>query len=310
MANESDQVIVVGGVKLSVQYAGFTRGNVIDYETEHPGLGISVAYRGEQGESTIYIYDKGLSEITDGPMSQLIQQEFEQALQDVLNAPNGRGELISQHVIGAPGRGPEFLCAEFILKDAIRSRRTLLYLTGASGHFVKIRITLRMNDPSNSAARDFVHAVATQLRSQSNGETRSAERVTRGNVTEIGAGRYEVLGLVRIAVFGPWWWQTEALNEPNARGAIFRGYEDDKPQELAYLLVADVWEDPNEPDITYLRQEAVGELDRYLESEGRKVMANDGRRLIRWMSSKLNETPIRKGLVTAYIAEDQARERQ
>jgi hypothetical protein len=86
--------------------------------------------------------------------------------------------------------------------------------------------------------------------------------------------------------------------------------EDDKPQELAYLLVADVSDDPDEPDITHLKQEAVGELDRFLESEVRKVMANDGRRLIRWMSSKLNETPIRKGLVTAYIAQDQARDRQ
>jgi hypothetical protein len=81
-------------------------------------------------------------------------------------------------------------------------------------------------------------------------------------------------------------------------------------QEVAYLLVADVSEDLDEPDITHLKQEAVGELDRFLENEVQKVMANDGRRLIRWMSSKLNDTPIRKSLGTAYIAEDQARERQ
>ena len=35
------------------------------------------------------------------------------------------------------------------------------------------------------------------------------------------AGRYEVLGLVSIAVFGSWWWHTEDMNDSTARGAIF-----------------------------------------------------------------------------------------
>jgi hypothetical protein len=54
----------------------------------------------------------------------------------------------------------------------------------------------------------------------------------------------------------------------------------------------------------------VKELDKFLEDEVRKLMANDGRRMIRWMSSKLNETPTLKGLVTAYVGEDHGRDRQ
>jgi hypothetical protein len=48
-----------------------------------------------------------------------------------------------------------------------------------------------------------------------------SERATRGNVTRTEAGRYEVLGLVSIAVFGSWWWHTEDMNDSTARGAIF-----------------------------------------------------------------------------------------
>ena len=137
-----------------------------------------------------------------------------------------------------------------------------------------------------------------------------SERATRGNVTMTEAGRYEVLGLVSIAVFGSWWWHTEDVNESTARGAIFRCYEEGNDQALAYLLVADVSDDRDEPDTTALKPEGVEELDKFLEGEVRKLMANDGRRMIRWMSSKLNETPTLKGLVTAYIGEDQGRNRQ
>jgi hypothetical protein len=39
-------------------------------------------------------------------------------------------------------------------------------------------------------------------------------------------------------------------------------------------------------------------------------MDSDGRKMTKWMPSQLNETPRRSGLVSAYLAEDQGRERQ
>lgn len=72
--------------------------------------------------------------------------------------------------------------------------------------FVKIRVTLRTNDARDPAARNFADAVA------------------KGFWRE-GAGRYEVLGLVSIAVFAPWSWHKEDLDEAAIRGAGLPGFE-------------------------------------------------------------------------------------
>lgn len=67
---------------------------------------------------------------------------------------------------------------------------------------------------------------------------------TRGNVTMTDEPRFEVLNLVSIQLPGPWWWQTQDMNDAGAVGAIFRCYEQGNENELGYLLVADVSQDP------------------------------------------------------------------
>jgi hypothetical protein len=185
------------------------------------------------------------------------------------------------------------------------TQRSFLFMTAAARRFVKIRVTLRGNDATDRDARNFADAVARGLWSK-----RANEKVARRNVRMIASGRFEILELVGIAVFGAWWWHTADLNEPKAKGAIFRCYEEGNDQELAYLLVVDVSEDPDEPDIADIKPESVAELDKFLETEIRKLLPSDGRRMVRWMSSKLNETPTLRSLITAYVAEDQGRERQ
>jgi hypothetical protein len=133
---------------------------------------------------------------------------------------------------------------------------------------------------------------------------------TAANATLTDESRFEVLGLASIALFGPWWWHTEDLNKPGAVGAIFRCYEKGNENELGYLLVADLSQDPTEPDITTYEDSGIPELDRFLESEVRNLMARDGREMVRWMSSQLNRRSYGKALVTAYIARDQGRDRQ
>jgi hypothetical protein len=71
-----------------------------------------------------------------------------------------------------------------------------------------------------------------------------------------------------------------------------------------------VSQDPDEPDISTFEDAGIRELDRFLESEIRSLMARDGREMIRWMSTHLNHRSFGKALVTAYIARDQGRERQ
>ena len=133
---------------------------------------------------------------------------------------------------------------------------------------------------------------------------------TRGNATLTNESRFEVLGLVSIALPGPWWWHTEDMNDPGAVGAMFRCYEKGNEAELGYLLVADVSQDPSEPDIGTYEDCRIPELDGFLKSQIRSLMAHDGREMIRWMSSQLNRRSYGKALLTAYIARDQGRDRQ
>jgi len=133
----------------------------------------------------------------------------------------------------------------------------------------------------------------------------------RGNVVRHDDGTFEVLGLIKVAVAGPWWWQTEDLDDPGgAKGAIFRCLEADSPYDLGYLMAADVTGDPSEPDISRFEEADAAPFDRTLEEAIRALMASDGREMIKWMASELNQTPLGKGLMTAYIAHDQGRDRQ
>ena len=137
--------------------------------------------------------------------------------------------------------------------------------------------------------------------------------MTRGNCTMTADGRFEVLGLVSVVLPGPWWWYTEDLNEAQT---MFRCYDadcindDGNHEELGNLYVADGSNDPDEPDISRFEPEDVEEFDRFLEQGIRRLMAGDGRTMLKWMSSHLSETFQGKGLVSAYIGWDQGRERQ
>jgi hypothetical protein len=157
----------IDGLILPVYCAGFEVGSVIDNELGNPGLGHTIAYHGGAlGESAVYVYDRGLIDIPENPMSEIVRHEFAIAIQDVLSAqtPDKRVTLIERYGTGSPDRGLEFLCAEFILTDEAGERRTLLYVTGAQSRFVKVRITLRTNDATDPTARNFVDALAATLR--------------------------------------------------------------------------------------------------------------------------------------------------
>ena len=81
--------------------------------------------------------------------------------------------------MGAPERGPEFLCAEFTILDGVGKRRTFLYLTAAKGQFVKLRVTLQTNDATDPTARNFADAFASRFLALATKRT-SARAVTLG----------------------------------------------------------------------------------------------------------------------------------
>lgn len=305
-------------MELAAEYVGFVRTKTTDNEAQDPGLGYSAAYDGSsRGQATIYVYNRGMTGIPDGPMSSTVRQEFESAITSVSEmeeALGARVELVDKYGTGTPETGPEFLCAEFVLRDATATQRSFLYVTAAVGNFVKLRVTLAGNDPADSTARRFADAVAADLP--------KVQFYAVGKVENAKLGwdrRIEVLDLVSVALPGPWSWYAEDMNDPGAQGTVFRCYEreegsavseEEPTRDLACILVADLSADPDEPDVTLFAPEDVTIFDRFLEAETRKLMALDGREMVKWMSSHLNDTPNLKGLVTAYIACDQGTERQ
>jgi hypothetical protein len=132
----------------------------------------------------------------------------------------------------------------------------------------------------------------------------------RGNVILTDTLRFDVLGLVSIALPRGWFWYTDDINRSQHVGAIFRCYEDPPERDLGYMGVLDVTLDHEEPDISNCNESNVAAVDRNLERDIRRLMENDGRRFKRWMNSHLNHRDMGKALVTAYIAEDSGRDRQ
>ena len=72
--------------------------------------------------------------------------------------------------------------------------------------------------------------------------------------------RSSIKALIQVVCFGlPW--------------QIRRCYEKGNEHELGYLLVADLSQDPTEPDISTYEDNGIAELDRFLQSEVRNLMA-------------------------------------
>jgi hypothetical protein len=110
-------------------------------------------------------------------------------------------------------------------------------------------------------------------------------------------------GLVKLYLQMPlrgWWWRNEDYIEGNIKGSIFRAYIEHEEQG-AYIIVVDATNDPTEPDVSTLEHYDVAKIDKYLEEELRKGLPADGREIIQWMSSHLEQSEKGKELTTAYI---------
>jgi hypothetical protein len=222
--------VAVGGITLEPAYAGFSRGKITDNEGGNPGYGYTVAYQGSMGEATVYVYSKNEREIPDGPTSQVVMEEFNQATREVLLLGQMTGakiELVDRYGTGSPERGEEFLCAEFVLSDELGPRRTFLCVTGAANRFVKIRTTLRSNDASDPAARNFVDAVASRLWSKNTDEPRSK----RAGVDGAGEASSDLAAILVDEFAG--WFRNLAANGVIPR--VFSGVTKDGKQAIVIL---------------------------------------------------------------------------
>ncbi len=84
-------------VSLPWQIGYFHFDNLIDNETDHPGLGFSAAYSAPHTKTTVYVYDKGISSLINGNPVATAETEYLQALLDYKTMfPQAR--LVHEHL--------------------------------------------------------------------------------------------------------------------------------------------------------------------------------------------------------------------
>lgn len=123
---------------------------------------------------------------------------------------------------------------------------------------------------------------------------------------------FEILDTVLVRVSTPYWTQQKDIEEEGCRGTIFRIVDDavNPNRAIATIEVMDVSGDETEPDVLSLSDSQVPALDAEMEAFLTQALPQSGRRVLRWMGSKLNRTENLVGLVTPFIVEDAGQPRQ
>lgn len=94
------------GLTFPEQIGGAKLGEIHNYEKEQPGYGYSGAYDRPGWAIDVYIYDLGMSDISDDPLSEVVLRELVQA----------KGEILE---VGRQGYYTDIKVKdEFVLKDA------------------------------------------------------------------------------------------------------------------------------------------------------------------------------------------------
>ncbi len=118
-------------------------------------------------------------------------------------------------------------------------------------------------------------------------------------------GLFQVLGIVRLNLTGPYWWQTDDIDDPPYVGATFSMFARDggNGAQLGSIAVVDSTNDAEEPWVGSLAQEDVARVDALLRHGVTEEWRKRGAR-IEWMSSRLNRLEHFQALVTAYVAHE------
>jgi hypothetical protein len=157
---------VLLGLRFPDTITGFKRGNVKDYETEHPGLGFGVKYSSNGWSIDVYVYDDGFKDIPDSLSSERVTSQFAQARGDIHSIRQTRNETVEDGETFqiSPAGTARFMCESFLIVDTNSHRiDSFLCLTAWKGKFVKYRLSTLRNEASTAIAKGFVGAWADQL---------------------------------------------------------------------------------------------------------------------------------------------------
>ncbi len=155
------------GIPLPGAIAGLSRADITNNEMVNPGLGYTIPYNGAEEKATIYIYDFGLNNIPEDPMSDVVRQHFEECIAQIMQMKD-RGiysgiEIGDSYGIGSPTSGLQFLCCEFMVCENDKLLDTFLFVTSYGGKFVKLRYTMPHCKHASTSARGFADAVGSLL---------------------------------------------------------------------------------------------------------------------------------------------------
>ena len=134
-----------------------------DNESQAPGLGCSAHYSVPGIDATVYVYDKGRSDIQDDVTSDVVLEEYRATVSDVLTVRRDKGAMLVNQGFAGGGTGPaRFALAILTLHEPMMSA---VMLTSWNGYFVKGRVSWNASEKrrhemayeSIQAVMDAVH---------------------------------------------------------------------------------------------------------------------------------------------------------
>lgn len=125
-------------------------------ELHVPGLGHSLHYKAPSISCSIYVYDRGRTDITDDMTDDVIQKEFESAVGDIAT--------VRPNFAAFPDYAKRQDCLERYYRVGDAGRRPLLLLTTSRGRFIKARMTWVRDQFIDGAAIKFVDTLLATTR--------------------------------------------------------------------------------------------------------------------------------------------------
>jgi hypothetical protein len=153
-AGHAEGRLTLLGFTFPAQVGGATAGAVQDYESSSPGLGYRVHYERPGWNIDAYIYDFGLTSISDGA----VRTHLDQAKKDIRAVGYDKVEGGTEFVQSAGAHS--FRCAAYkISKGKLVGVGSLVCLAARNNKFIKLRVTaLEPGAAAESEARSFVAA--------------------------------------------------------------------------------------------------------------------------------------------------------
>ena len=124
-------------------------------------MGVSASYVNGYTQAALYIYDLGLPDIPDDPISPIVADHFRQTIGEALTVAHSRGEKLrckeANGATYAAHAGVAFLVAKLGRENDSDRFSSFIYLTTKHGKFVKLRISFV---ESSLAAESLANTIA------------------------------------------------------------------------------------------------------------------------------------------------------